>query len=132
MRAHRPFLPLAAVVVLGLSACVKPTALNPFAPRGSRPGEGSVRVLVENQNFGDATVFALRGGERIRLGTVTGKSDENFTVRWNFSLSMEFEIHIIGGQGCRVRPMPVDPGDRVFVRIPTEVSTQACYSGKSR
>lgn len=132
MKAHRRFLPLAAVMALGLSACVKSTASNPFAPTGTRPGEGSVRVLVENQNFGDATVHALRGGERIRLGTVTGKSDENFTVRWNFSLPMEFEIHIVGGQGCRVRPMPVDPGDRVFVRIPSQVGSQACYSGKNR
>lgn len=128
---HR-LLSLSAVTLLGLTGCVKPEALNPFASPGSRPGEGSVRVLVENQNFGDATVHALRGGERIRLGNVTGKSDETFTIRWNFSLPMEFEINIIGGQGCRIRPMTVDPGDRVFVRIPTEISMQACYSGKNR
>lgn len=123
----------AAALVLTLAACGSGAgrALNPFAPEGSRRNDGRVRVLIENQNFGDATVHALRGGERIRLGDVTGKSERSFTVRWNFSLPMEFEIHIVGGQGCRVRAMPVDPGDSVWVRIPTQVGMSACYSGKS-
>jgi len=103
---------------------------SPFAPGGGR--EEQVRVSVENQNFGDATVFARRGGERIRLGSVTGKSEQTFTVRWRFSLPMEFEIQIIGGRGCRIRALTVDPGDRVLVRIPVETSTQPCYSGKTR
>ncbi|HSW29706.1 MAG TPA: hypothetical protein VLH75_09530 [Longimicrobiales bacterium] len=107
------------------------TARNPFAPAGSRGGDGSVQVLIDNQNFGDATVHAYRGGERFRLGEVTGKSEKRFTVRWNFSLPMEFDIHLVGGGDCRVRGMPVDPGDRVWVRIPTQISMTPCYSGKT-
>lgn len=120
-----------ALVALSLPACGKGMAANPFAPAGSRGNDGQVRVLVENHNFGDATIHALRGGERFRLGEVTGKSEKSFTVRWNFTLPMEFEVHLTGGGGCRVRAMTVDPGDRVWVRIPTEVSMSPCYSGKT-
>ena len=126
---------LAAVVVLSLTlaGCGKGygQAQNPFAPAGSRGNDGQVRILVENQNFGDATVHALRGGERIRLGDVVGKSEQRFTVRWNFTLPMEIEVRIRGGGSCRVRPMPVDPGDDVWVRIPSELRATPCYSGKS-
>lgn len=123
----------AAVVSLSWSGCSKAmdTTRNPFAP-GSSTREGQVSVTVENQNFGDATIHAVRGGERIRLGNVTGKSNKDFKVRWTFSLPLEFEVHIVGGQDCYVRPMTVDPGDKVYVRIPIELSAQACYSGKIR
>jgi hypothetical protein len=87
-------------------------------------------VRVENQNFGDAVVHASRGGERVRLGGVTGKSEETFTMEWGFSLPLEFEINIVGGGRCLVRPLSVDPGDRVWVRIPTHLGASPCYSGK--
>lgn len=123
----------AAVLALTLAGCSKGwgQAQNPFAPPGARGNDGQVQVLIENQNFGDATVHALRGGERIRLGDVTGKSERRFTVRWNFTLPMEFEVRIRGGDGCRIRAMSVDPGDAVWVRIPSEIRSSPCYSGKS-
>lgn len=123
----------AAAVALTLAGCALAhgAARNPFAPAGSRGRDGSVQVLVDNQNFGDATIHAYRGSERFRLGEVTGKSEKRFTVRWNFSLPMEFDIHLVGGGDCWVRAMPVDPGDRVWVRIPPHIYTTACYSGKS-
>jgi len=123
--------PAALALAVGLAACAKPQSRNPFAAPGTGRGEESIQVRIENQNFGDATVHAIRGGERIRLGQVTGKSEHTFTMRWNFSLSLEFEVHIIGGQGCGVRPLSVDPGDRVWVRIPTQIGASPCYSGKT-
>lgn len=121
-----------ALLLLAPAACVRGYGQrkNPFAAPGSGPGEGSIDVRVENHNFGDATIHALRGGERIRLGEVTGKTDKSFNVRWNFSLPLEFEINIIGGEGCYVRAMNVDPGDDVWVRIPVQVNASPCYSGK--
>ena len=124
-------LPVVLALAASLSACAKPTPKNPFTAQGSGRGQGSIQVRIENQNFGDATIHAIRGGERIRLGLVTGKSEKTFTMRWNFSLPLEFEIDIIGGQGCGVRPMSADPGDRVWVRIPNQIGSSPCYSGKS-
>lgn len=125
---------LVAMAILALApvGCIKSTTrTNPFAPRGSRGNDGEIQVRVENLNFGDATIHALRGGERIRLGQVTGKSESNFRVRWNFSVPIEFQIDLVGGEACGVRPMTVDPGDRVWVRIPTQIGASPCYAGKS-
>ena len=101
---------------------------NPFNQSDGTPGE--VQVLIENLNFNDANIYVLRGGERVRLGDVTGKSDERFTVRWDFTLNMEFEISMIGSGGCRTRPMSVAPGDAVWVRIPVNISATECQIGK--
>ncbi len=122
---------LMAILVLAPGACARVTSTrNPFAG-GSRGGEGSIEVRIENQNFGDATIHALRGGERIRLGQVTGKSQQNFKIRWNFSVPIEFRVDLVGGEGCGVRPMTVDPGDHVWLRIPTQIGMTPCYAGKS-
>lgn len=87
-------------------------------------------MRVENQNFGDAVVHASRGGERVRLGNVIGKSEETFVMDWRFSLSLEFEVNIVGGGRCLVPPLSVDPGDRIWVKIPTQLGATPCYSGK--
>lgn len=121
----------AAVLLLAVGSCYRPGRKNPFAAPGSGQGEGTIHVRVENENFGDATVHALRGGERIRVGQVTGKSSQSFQVRWRFSLPMEFEIDIVGGDGCAIRPMTVDPGDEILVRIPPEIGPTPCYAGKT-
>lgn len=119
----------AFLVLLGTGCGSVSRVRNPFAGGGGE--EEQIRVRVENQNFNDATVHALRGGERIRLGEVTGKSDKSFTVRWNFSVPVEFEIHLVGGGSCVVRSFPVDPGDRIWVRIPTELYASICQAGKN-
>jgi len=121
---------LAALLASSMSGCFgRSEARNPFA--GSTRGQERIRIRVENQNFNDATIHAVRGGERVRLGEVTGKSDKDFTLRWSFSVPLEFEIHLVGGGSCSVRPMHVDPGDRVWVRIPTELYASLCISGKT-
>ncbi len=120
---------LAVLLLLATTGCGTKSQ-SPFAGPAQR-GEGQIRVRIENYNFNDANVHALRGGERIRLGTATGKSDEDFRVRWNFTLPIEFEISLVGGGSCRVRSMTVDPGDRVWVRIPSQISGSGCIAGKS-
>jgi hypothetical protein len=97
---------------------------------GAEGGQGRISVRVENQNFGDAVVHASRGGERVRLGSVIGKSEETFIMEWRFSLSLEFEVNIVGGGRCLVTPLSVDPGDRIWVKIPTHLGASPCYSGK--
>lgn len=122
---------LALAVLLPATACFSGwgRSRDPFheGPGGSR---GQISVRVENQNFGDAVIHASRGGERVRLGNVVGKSEETFTLEWAFSLPLEFEVNIVGGGRCLVTPLSVDPGDRVWVRIPTHLGASPCYSGK--
>jgi len=130
-RFHPPCLACVALLALTLAGCAQGAIRNPFASGGRRGGDERVQVSVQNHNFLDATVHAVRGAERMRLGEVTGKSDKTFTVQWRFTLPMELEIHLIGGSGCTVQAILVDPGDRVWVRIPPEVSATPCETWKS-
>ena len=122
-------LSLSALLLLVNLGCAA-RSRSPFEGRADR-GEEQIQVRIENQNFNDATVHVLRGGERIRLGVATGKTDKDFRVRWNFTLPIEFQISLVGGGSCRVRSMTVDPGDRVWVRVPLEIYGSECISGKS-
>ncbi len=121
---------LAVVLLVMASGCFrgwgKPR--NPFNQSDGEPGE--VAVNVENQNFNDATLYVVRGGgERLRLGSVTGKSEADFTVRWDFTLTIEFQISLIGGGGCRTRPLSVSGGENVWVRIPANIAAAECLVG---
>ena len=120
---------LAVSLLLAAAGCGTKSR-SPFTGPAER-GSEQIQVRIENHNFNDATVHALRGGERIRLGTATGKTDEDFRVRWNSTFLIEFEISLVGGGSCRVRSMTVDPGDRVWVRIPNQIYGSDCISGKS-
>lgn len=101
---------------------------DPFDTSADAPGE--VRVAVDNQNFNDATIVAIRGGERVRLGDVVGKSRSSFNVRWDFTLAMEFEISLIGGGGCVTRPLNVSAGDQIWLRVPVNIRATPCQAGK--
>lgn len=118
------------MVALAATGCVKLTGRDPFEAPATRQGGGQIEVRVENLNFGDATIHALRGGERIRLGRVTGKSERRFELSWGFSVSLRFEVDLVGGESCGVPPLTVDPGDSIWLRIPIEIGTSRCDSGK--
>src|SRR5256714_14405587 len=99
---------VAVLVVLAVTGpgCHRPAAapLNPKA---------EVAVTVDNQNFLDMNVFIIRGGQRIRLGTVPGLTSRILMVRpelIGYGTEVQFELHPIGGrsdpatQTIRVRP----------------------------
>jgi len=102
---------------------------DPFARDGSG-AEESVRVEVQNLNFNDATIFAMRSGQQVRLGRVTGKSDQTFTISWNFALPISFRVDIVGGQSCRTPSIGVDPGSLVWVQVPSDAGLSNCRSGR--
>jgi hypothetical protein len=61
-----------------------------------------VRVTVRNDAFWDATIYTLRGGDRRRLGTVTGNSTATFTLPRTmvFGLTeLRFVVDWIGRSG---------------------------------
>src|SRR2546421_5481018 len=68
--------------------------------------QAEVAVNVDNQNFLDMNVFLIRGGQRIRLGTVPGLSSRILMVRpelVGYGTELRFELHPIGG---RADPLP--------------------------
>lgn len=135
-RLLRPAVSLRAALVLvtlvGASACssLGNSTPNPF-DGAARSGENRLRIQVQNMNFNDVTVYAVSAGQRIRLGNVTGKTDENFQIDWNFANPISFQVDVIGGRGCDTSAIAVDPGARVWVQIPSEVGISGCRSGRA-
>src|SRR2546426_12578669 len=63
--------------------------------------QAEVAVSVDNQNFLDMNVFLIRGGQRIRLGTVPGLTSRTLMVRpelVGYGTELQFELHPIGGR----------------------------------
>ncbi|MDA0313325.1 MAG: hypothetical protein O2992_14590 [Gemmatimonadetes bacterium] len=114
-----------------MSVCIGRLGKGPD-PFGSRAEQGreQLRVEIQNLNFNDATVFALRQGQRIRLGEVTGKSDGKFTVEWNLALPVEFMIDFVGGQSCTVGGIPADPGSTIWIQVPADICMSRCRGSR--
>lgn len=123
---------LVLVSLLGATACgLSNNARNPFDGSLQQEQEDRLRIQVQNMNFNDVTVFAVSSGQRVRVGSVTGKTDQDFRLGWNFADPISFEIDVVGGRGCQTSPILVDPGARVWVQIPNEVGMSGCRSGRT-
>lgn len=106
---------------------------NPFDPNAvpaSSSAEAPIQIDVQNSNFNDVTIWAIRSGQRIRLGRVTGKTDQQFRIGWNPALPIYFTIDEVGGRGCRTNMLSVEPNARVWIMIPTNIGLQPCQAGR--
>ncbi len=107
-----------AAIVLGLAACASGSSSSgdPFSQDPAERGEIEIKVI--NMNFSDATVWALvNEGRRQRLGIVTGKREEIFTLPWTFSERLRIEFDLVAGPRCYTESLVVDPGDLLELQI---------------
>ncbi len=82
----------------------------------SEPRVADVVVVVENRNWQDVTVYALRGGARVRLGTVTTYHTETFVMKSEMTRSVEFRLLAdpIGSlETYQSDPVRIEPGDQI-------------------
>ena len=79
-------------------------------------------VRVENQGFADMTIYAIRSGQRVRLGQASGNSTTTFTIPANLifgATPLRFLADPIGGRRTPVsEEITVQPGDQVRLVIP--------------
>ena len=87
----------------------------PFTTSTERPD--SVRLEVQNLNFSDARLYAIRDGQRITLGRVGGKQDAQFTIPWRFNQDLRIEINLLAGPTCVTERLQVDRGDILELQI---------------
>jgi hypothetical protein len=83
----------------------------------------TTRVRVENRAYNDANIFILGdGGNRQRLGTVTGSSNAEFVIPDYFitpANSVRFMVEPIGSNSApRSNSLSVQPGQTVTLEIP--------------
>ncbi len=106
---------VAAAMALGFSACGLLRHHRNAAPE-------PVSVHVENQNFNDATVYAITQGAPYRLGSVTGHSEADFVLP-NGSREVSFHIHLLASSNYRTETLSVFPGDRLELVIAPDLGT---------
>lgn len=112
----RQWATVALAVALGAGACggrqEKPTVGKPQPP---------AVVRVANNNFSDVTIYVVQSGMRLRLGTVTGLSEEQFTLPRRFA-TYTMEMHLladpVGGSRAYMSPaVRVRGGEEVDLRL---------------
>jgi hypothetical protein len=103
----------AILVAAGCSHKGAETSVNPDAP---------TTLVVDNQGFPDMTIYIYEGSRRIRLGIVTGHSEQRFTLPKYLVrtiTSLRFEADPIGGNRSSFsNEITVNPGEEVTLRIP--------------
>lgn len=113
-RALRLLFVLAPALLIG---CTTTSRANPFEEGGAAQ---VIRISVENQQFNDARVTAIRPGGRTTLGTVGGNQRESFRIPWSPNDQLELEVDLLAGGRYTSRPMAVNPGEeiRLFILNP--------------
>ena len=79
-------------------------------------------VRVENQGFSDMTIYAIRSGQRVRLGNAPGNTTTTFTIPANLifgATPLRFLADPIGSNRTPVSDeITVQPGDQVRLVLP--------------
>jgi hypothetical protein len=79
-------------------------------------------LQVENRGFADMVVYAISGGQRVRLGLATGNSTKSFTIPVALirgASPLRFLADPIGGRRSPItEDIVVQPGDIVSLTIP--------------
>jgi len=115
MRRHVAASTLLSAALIG-SACASPGRA--LFGTGGAAVEEAVQVTADNQNYSDATVYALWDlGPRRRLGMVTGLTSETFDLSVH-GTALRFQIDFIGGSEFTTDEIVVSAGDDLLVRIP--------------
>lgn len=115
MRRGRLVVPtLLLVPLLVLQGCAGNYSDNPFQ---GGAGQNEIQVTVRNQNFSDASVWAIwRAGARVRLGSVTGNTSRTFSTAWRGDV-IQFEVDFLGGGEYTTQSYPVNEGDHLDLTL---------------
>ncbi|MGQ0562938.1 MAG: hypothetical protein ACT443_13825 [Gemmatimonadota bacterium] len=111
---------LAAGVALALGACASAAEQQEYYGFAAAPGDEKTIVQVENQYFGDMTIYLLNGGSRTRLGRVGTMSSAAFEIP-NGLLGFS-DVRLLAeplgpDAGFTSEPLLVSPGSKIELRL---------------
>lgn len=111
----------ALLLALGAAACASAQGGKPSL--GKAPARTAV-VEVANNGFADVTVYVLQSGMRQRLGTVTGLSEQRFSLHIsNDAADVYLLADPIGGSRAYLSPpVRVRAGEAVDLRLHATLS----------
>lgn len=81
------------------------------APRGHE-----LTLNVKNQNYYDATLYALYQSRRQQIGTVSGMSERAFSLDWGHP-DIRIEIYLLSVGSHFTEPMFIEDGDELELVI---------------
>jgi len=93
--------------------------------RGTGTGAQRVPIVVENQNFYQATVFAILNGGRVRVGNVAGGRTATMQAPSPPTGQMRVEVRLLAVGAFTSYPVTVQPGDTVRVTVPPDLHLRA-------
>ncbi len=93
----------------------------PVAVRSEAP-QPEICLEVQNDNFHDATVYAVRSGLRQRLGYVVGFHKGTFKFRWPPG-DLRVEIDLLAAGHYYTQVMDVSEGDELQLTIQPNLHT---------
>lgn len=124
--------PLTRRVTLALALCTLASSCVFGHRRGDTTSTASQRgdalVVVRNHHFNDMDVYAIVGGERVRLGNVTGETTRTLKLpAWSMSSgSVTLIADPIGGTGVATSgSIPVAGGSVVTFTIEQNLALSA-------
>ena len=92
--------------------------------RGPQQQQEATTLRVDNQSVADMTIYAIRGGQKVRLGLATGIRVSTFTIPSSLifgSTPLRFLADPIGSSRTPVSDeITVSPGDVVSLTIPPQ------------
>ncbi|TVR61935.1 MAG: hypothetical protein EA422_12000 [Gemmatimonadales bacterium] len=105
------------LLLLSMSACASLTGAGAGAWDAERSGEDDFTLVVDNQSFNEARIYARWNGDRRRLGSVGGNRSQTFTLPWRAG-NLRVEVDFLAAGGFVSEPVTVSPGDTIEFRIP--------------
>lgn len=105
-----------ALLLFGVAAC------SAMTHNSSAADQNEATVLqVDNRGFTDMTIYAMRSGQRVRLGLANGVTKTNLIIPSTLisGTPIRFVADPIGGTRASVsQEIAVTPGDTVIMTIP--------------
>jgi hypothetical protein len=93
----------------------------PFRTDDGLRGMDRTWVVVENQNFYQATIFARVNSSRVRLGEVPGNSRGTLSAPRPATGEIRVEVRLLAVGAFTSYPVSVAPGDTVHVTVPPDL-----------
>ncbi|TVR60496.1 MAG: hypothetical protein EA422_13790 [Gemmatimonadales bacterium] len=110
---------LAAVLIPILTAgCFLRSDRDNGDPFQGRDRSGPMVLEVMNDNFNDARIYTLWNGNRRRIGTVIGKTQESFEIPVGHG-DLRVQVDFIAAGSFITDPITVWPGEVVQLVIPS-------------
>jgi hypothetical protein len=104
-----------------LAACSAGTARNPFMDQEEVGSRSALRISAESRYFSRVTLYAISTGRRIRIGSVSGLSEEQFSVSWPSQTDLQVLIETQDGYSFLTSAIVATPGETVYLVIESQL-----------